>query len=430
MMALHGAEMMPDAALTNITAFQSRAPGGRISPLDHSELRWPQHEADEIQAVTAVLESGRVNSLVHGEQTRAFERDFASYCGVPHAVAVSNGTTALELALRTLGIGPGDEVIVPARSFFATVACVIAVGATPAFADIDPVSQTIDVASARSLISPRTRAVICVHLAGWPCDMTELLMLAHDCHLWLIEDCAQAHGATYDGRCVGTFGHAAAFSFCTDKIMSTGGEGGMLLLQSYDHWARAWAFKDHGKNPEKVFSPPPGHGFRYIHDSFGTNWRMTEMQAAIGRRQLAKLPLWLDQRRRNAETLIEHLRDEEGVEIASIPSHVGHAFYRLYLTVARWALGPDGSAAPLIERLVQMGMPVGSGSCADMSRETAFDGMDIRRAAGLRVAAEIGRRTIALPVDHLLDEADMRRMANCLRIALAEMTIARKECTQ
>lgn len=428
-MALPNPQARPATAGRILAELVPMSAPARPSPLDRPELRWPQHEPDEIEAVAAVLASGRVNALVHGDHTRRLEREFASYCGVPHAIAVSNGTTALELAMRALGIGRGDEVIVPARSFFATAASVVAVGATPAFADIDPVSQTIDLDSVRSLIGDRTRAILCVHLGGWPCDMDGLTAIARDAGLWLIEDCAQAHGAAFRGRRVGSFGHAAAFSFCTDKIMSTGGEGGMVLLKDRNHWARAWAFKDHGKNPEKIFAPAPGSGFRYVHDSFGTNWRMTEMQAAIGRCQLAKLPRWLALRRRNAEALIAELRDAPGVELPRIPAHVRHAFYRLYLSIAPDAL-PGGSAAPLIDRLVQMGMPVGSGSCADMSREAAFDGLDLRRANNLSAAAEIGRRTIAFPVDHLLDEADMHRMANCLRIALAEQAATSKELVQ
>lgn len=418
-----GVHAMPDAALDNLAILVPKNFSNRASPLDDPALRWPQYEDDEIRAVMQVLESGRVNSLVHGDSTRELERNFASYCGVPHAIAVANGTVALELALRTFGIGPGDEVIVPARSFFATAAAVVAVGATPAFADIDPVSHAIDVESARTLITPHTRAVICVHLGGWPCDMHGLAALAREARLWLIEDCAQAHGAMFDGRMVGSFGHAAAFSFCTDKIISTGGEGGMVLFQDHDHWATAWAYKDHGKNPDKVFAPAgKNHGFRYIHDSFGTNWRMTEMQAAIGVMQLVKLPRWLERRRCNAAALMAYLADEPGVELPVIPQHIDHAFYRLYVTIAADHLSPDGSAGGLIARMIEMGMPVGSGSCADMSRETAFDNVPCRRANDLATAAEAGRRSIAFPVDHLLDEADMRRMANCLRIALAEQS--------
>ncbi|UZW54541.1 DegT/DnrJ/EryC1/StrS family aminotransferase [Sphingobium sp. JS3065] len=397
----------------------------RPSPLDDPTLRWPQHEADEVAAVMHVLESGRVNSMVHGDQTRRFEVEFAAFCDMPHGVAVSNGTVALELALRALGIGPGDEVILPSRSFFASAACIVAVGATPVFADIDPVSNAIDPESVRRMLSPRSRAILCVHLAGWPCDMDALRALADEKGLWLVEDCAQAHGATWHGRPVGGLGDAAAFSFCTDKIMSTGGEGGMLLLRDEAHWKRAWAYKDHGKNPDKFFAPATASGFRYLHDSFGSNWRMTEMQAAIGRAQLAKLPGWIARRRRNAEVLMRLLRADSAVEVSEIPDHVGHAFYRLYVTIAASRLGEAGTA-PIIDGMARMGMPVGSGSCADMTREAAFAGIDVRRDGMLPVAQDMGRRSIAFPVDHLLDEGDMHRLANCLEIAMAEQDYRRK----
>ena len=392
----------------------------RLSPLDKPALRWPQHEADEIAAVTRVLETGRVNSMIHGEQTRLFEAEFAAFCGMPHGIAVSNGTVALELALRALGVGPGDEVILPSRSFFASAACIVAVGATPVFADIDPVSNAIDPESVRRMLTVRSRVILCVHLAGWPCDLDALRALADEKGLWLVEDCAQAHGATLHGRPVGSFGDAAAFSFCTDKIMSTGGEGGMLLLRDEAQWKRAWAYKDHGKNPDKFFTPATASGFRYLHDSFGSNGRMTEMQAAIGRAQLAKLPGWLARRRRNAEVLMRLLRADPGVEVPEIPDHVGHAFYRLYVTIAADRLGEAG-AVPVIDRMARMGMPVGSGSCADMTREAAFSGIDVRRDGMLPVAHDLGRRSIAFPVDHLLDEGDMHRLANCLEIAMAEL---------
>ncbi|KEQ54127.1 Glutamine--scyllo-inositol transaminase [Sphingobium chlorophenolicum] len=397
----------------------------RASPLDDPALRWPQHEADEVAAVMHVLESGRVNAMVHGDQSRAFEAGFAAFCGMPHGIAVSNGTVALELALRALGVGPGDEVILPSRSFFASAACIVAVGAMPVFADIDPASNAIDPESVRRMLSPRSRAILCVHLAGWPCDMDALRALADEKGLWLVEDCAQAHGATFRGDPVGGFGDAAAFSFCTDKIMSTGGEGGMLLLRDEAHWKRAWAYKDHGKNPDKFFTPATASGFRYLHDSFGSNWRMTEMQAAIGLAQLAKLPGWIARRRRNAQVLMRLLRADPAVEVPEIPDHVGHAFYRLYVTIAADRLG-EGGTAPIIDRMARMGMPVGSGSCADMTQEAAFAGIDVRRDGRLPVAQDIGRRSIAFPVDHLLNEGDMHRLANCLEIALAEQDCPRK----
>lgn len=410
----------------SVTAAVSTRPPGltqeRLSPIDYPHLRWPQHEPDEIAAVVRLLSAGRVNSMVHGDQTRQFEAEFAHFCGQRHAIALSNGTVALELALRALEVGPGDEVIVPARSFFATAACVVAVGATPVFADIDPDTNTIDPASARRMCSDLTRAIICVHLGGWPCDMTALQALADEKGVWLVEDCAQAHGATMHGQMVGSWGDAAAFSFCTDKIMSTGGEGGMLLLRDEAQWKRAWAYKDHGKNPDKFFAPAKASGFRFLHDSFGTNWRMTEMQAAIGCAQLTKLPGWLARRRRNANALMRSLQDEPGVQLPAIPDHVGHAFYRLYVTIARDQLGQEGTTASIIDQMNRMGLPVAGGSCADMSQEAAFANIAPRRDGGLRAAQDAGRRSIAFPVDHLLDEGDMDRMADGLRRALGRQS--------
>jgi dTDP-4-amino-4,6-dideoxygalactose transaminase len=378
-------------------------------------LRWPQHESDEIDAVRSVLASGRVNSLVHGDECRAFELEFAAYCEAPFAISLANGTVALELALRALDIGSGDEVIVPARSFFATASAVVAAGAIPVFADIELNSHTIDPRSVQRLVNGRTRAILCVHLAGWPCAMDELDAVARRHGLWLIEDCAQAHGARYNGRPVGSFGDAAAFSFCTDKIMSTGGEGGMILLKDENHWARAWSYKDHGKDPYKLREPMLDHSFRYVHDSFGSNMRLTEMQAAIGRVQLRKLPGWLAQRRNNAATLLARLAGHPLIRLPSIPAHVEHAFYKFYLTL-------ESDAAPLRDQLLAelngQGIPAGTGSCPDMSREAAIWKACLRDRQILPVADLIGDRSVMLPVDHLLTAGEMELVADALLAAL------------
>lgn len=380
--------------------------------------RWPQYEADEIEAAAAVLSSGRVNSLVHGEQCHAFEKEFAARCEAPFAISLTNGTAALELALRALEVGSGDEVIVPARSFFATASAVVAVGARPVFADIDANSHTLAPASVRRLVNGRTRAIIAVHLAGWPCDMDELDAIARRHGLWLVEDCAQAHGARWRGKPVGSFGDAAAFSFCTDKIMSTGGEGGMLLLKDEDQWARAWAFKDHGKDPLKLRQPVIGHGYRYLHDSFGTNLRMTEMQAAIGRVQLRKLPRWLEHRRRNAGTLTRRLADHPLIRLPRVPDHVEHAWYKYYLLLDPPAGSPPRSRDQLLADLNRQGIPAGAGSCPDMSREAAVWQAFPPAAEPLLTAARIGERSVMLPVDHLLGEAEMTLVAETLLQAL------------
>lgn len=382
------------------------------------DRRWPQYEDDEIQAVIRVLESGRVNSLVHGDQCRAFEREFAAYCGMPHAISLANGTLALELALRALGVGPGDEVIVPARSFFASTSAVAAVGAVPVFADIDPESHGIDPASVADRLTDRTRAILCVHLAGWPCDMDALRALADRHGLWIVEDCAQAHGAAIRGRKVGSFGDAAAFSFCTDKIMSTGGEGGMLLLREADHWRRAWAYKDHGKNVAMLGAPASGHGFRYLHDSFGSNWRMTEMQAAIGRAQLRKLPLWLTQRRANAALLAALLGDHPLLHVPRVPEGVEHACYKFYAMLTREALASGVERSAIVAALVDRGIAAGSGSCPDMSRELAVLDSAHPNRHPLPVAADVGDRSLMLPVDHLLGAEAMHLAAATLLAAL------------
>jgi len=395
-----------------------REPAGLAATAYSLSSRWPQFEQDEVEAATAVLAAGKVNALVHGEQTRAFEKEFASFLGTVHAVAVSNGTVALELALRALGIGPGDEVIVPARSFFATVSCVVAVGATPVFADIDRKTQNILPESAARMVSRATRAIICVHLGGLPCDVSGLQQLCGKEGLFLIEDCAQAHGAAIDGRMVGSFGDIAAFSFCTDKIISTGGEGGMVVTSSGKLWKRAFSYKDHGKDPDKIRQHAPGSRFRYIHDEFGSNFRMTEFQAAIGRRQLAKLPHWLGRRRRNAQALSEALRDHPLCIVPSSAPGVMHAWYKYNLVIRVEDLRERSSVEEIVDILRAQGITCGTGSCPDMSQEAAFRTMP-KREGDLPNAAWLGRRNLMLAVDHLFEPEQMRAIGD-----IAARTIA------
>jgi dTDP-4-amino-4,6-dideoxygalactose transaminase len=383
--------------------------------------RWPMYEADEIAAATEVLQSGRVNALVHGDHTRAFEKEFSEFVGMPFACAVANGTVALELALRALGIGPGDEVIVPARSFFASVSCVLAVGAEPAFADVRLDTQNIDPASVARMITPRTRAVICVHLAGKPCDMDALVQLCQDHAVALIEDCAQAHGATYRGRMVGSFGDCSAFSFCTDKIMSTGGEGGISLFRTHAAWETAFAYKDHGKNPVKMRAPATGAPgeFRFTHDSFGSNFRLTELQAAIGRIQLGKLPQWLETRRANAARLMDALGQLPGLIVDPLADGAESAWYKFYVRVDPARLPRGMTRSDVLAGLIARGIQCGSGSCPDMSREGAFGHMNPRRDGDLANAGQLGLSTIMLPVDHLLTSADIDAMIAAFREVLA-----------
>lgn len=383
---------------------------------------WPQHEADEIAAVAQVLQCGRVNALVHGDQNKAFESEFSQFVGMPHAIAVANGTVSLEIALRALGVGRGDEVIIPARSFFATASAVVAVGADPVFADVEIHTQNINPSSVRRMMSDRTKAIVCVHLAGRPCNLTALGEICSSYGLFLIEDCAQAHGALYNGRPVGSFGDASSFSFCTDKIMSTGGEGGMALFKNKSVWAEAWAIKDHGKMPPD-FMPQniaPAGEFRYLHRSFGSNFRMTEMQAAIGRAQLRKLPKWLEQRRANAETLASAVSGLPGIRVDWHEQNVRAAWYKFYITVDDRELPGGLTRSDILVGLMRLGIQCGSGSCPDMSKEAAFSDLVPRRDGNLPNANWLGARTIMFPVDHLLGEREMMEIAQALKKVLLQ----------
>jgi dTDP-4-amino-4,6-dideoxygalactose transaminase len=367
---------------------------------------WPVFEQDEIDAAAAVLASGRVNYWT-GEECRRFEEAFAAYTGTRHAISLANGTLALELALYALDIGPGDEVIVPARTFIASASCAVARGAVPVVADIDPVSQNLTAETIRAALTPRTRAIIAVHLAGWPCDMDPIMALARERGIKVVEDCAQAHGATYQGRPVGSLGDCAAFSFCQDKIMTTGGEGGMLVMNDSRLWERAWAYKDHGKSHDAVFNREHPPGFRWLHESFGSNFRMTEMQAAIGRLQLGKLPRWLAARRRNAALLEEGFAAIPGLRITRPTPDFGHAYYKYYVFAEPAALAPGWDATRLNEAVNAEGVPCFAGSCSEIYRERAFGGRGWGNAEPLPIAKRLGETSLMFMVHPTLGDAEM-----------------------
>ncbi len=382
--------------------------------------RWPLFESDEIEAVSAVLASGRVNYWT-GEECLRFEEKFASAVGVSHAITLANGTLALELALRALDVGAGDEVIVPARTFIATASCVVARGAVPVIADVDLVSQNLTADSVRAVLTSRTRAIIVVHLAGWPCDMDPIIALAREYGIKIVEDCAQAHGATYKGRSVGSLGDCAAYSFCQDKIMTTGGEGGMLVMDDTRLWETAWAYKDHGKSRDAVFKREHPPGFRWLHESFGSNYRMTELQAAIGRLQLGKLPNWLATRRRNAAMLDHGFATIPGLRIARPSEGIGHAYYKYYAFAEFAALAPGWDATRINEAINAEGVPCYSGSCAEIYREHAFTDRGWGPAQRLPTARQLGETSLMFLVHPTLGESEMAdtvaAVAKVMRVA-------------
>ncbi|HOQ43239.1 MAG TPA: aminotransferase class I/II-fold pyridoxal phosphate-dependent enzyme [Smithellaceae bacterium] len=409
------------------------------------QAAWPYFSTDEIMSVAAVLQSGKINQWT-GSQVEIFQEEFADYCGVRHAIALANGSVALDLALLALDIGPGDEVIVTPRTFVASAACVVLRGAKPVFVDVDPDSQNITAESIRRGITPRTRAIIAVHLAGWPCDMDPILEIAKEHSLKVIEDCAQCHGAVYysrwlgwnsadkhtasieqDGvrlypRLTGSMGDMAAFSFCQDKIMTTGGEGGMLLTNDDALWEKAWSYKDHGKSYAAVHQRQHPPGYRWLHESFGTNLRMTEIQAAIGRLQLQKLPQWLTARRSNASILTKEFSLVPGLRVTVPPKTVQHAYYKYYVFVRPEKLKVGWSRDRIMSALMEDGVPCFSGTCSEVYLEKAFEVKDFRPAERLPAAQELGETSLMFLVHPTMTPENMQKIVSAVKKVMAEAT--------
>jgi dTDP-4-amino-4,6-dideoxygalactose transaminase len=384
--------------------------------LNHPNISpWPYYEADEIEAATQTLRSGKVNYWT-GELGRQFEVAYAKHVGKQYGIALSNGTVALELALRVLGVKAGDEVIVASRSYVASASCVLLVGATPVFADVDVESGNISAQTIAPLITKKTKAVIPVHVAGWPCDMPAIMALANKHNLMVIEDCAQAHGAYVAGKPVGAWGHGAIFSFCQDKIISTGGEGGMLFLDDETAYKQAWAYKDIGRSYDAVYNQQHSAGFRWLTESAGSNFRMTEFQAAIGLKQLEKLPDWVVRRNINAEAIISTLKNFDFIEIPKLEktSDTRHAYYRLYAKVKAGIIiaGLSGEALRnnVISDLEGIGVPCFFGSCSEIYREKLFANFWDKSKARLPNASNWADNGFCFLVHHTITTEQLAQM--------------------
>ena len=384
---------------------------------------WPNFTAEEVEAVKTVLLSNKVNYWT-GNECRKFEDEFAAWCGVKHAITLANGSLALELALRVLGIGNGDEVIVSPRTFIASVACIVNVGATPIFADVDRNSQNISFDSIIQVYSQRTKAIICVHLAGWPCDMDPIMNFARQNDLYVIEDCAQAHGAKYKNKHVGSIGHIGAWSFCQDKIITTGGEGGMVTTNDKKLWQAMWSYKDHGKDFDEVLKNDSRHGFKWVHHKFGTNLRMLEIQAAIGRIQLRRLDGWLEERKRNAYLIWNSLENVKGLRIPTIPVYIGHAAYKCYIFIEVECLKRGWNRDRIMEEIWSHGVPCFAGSCPEVYLEKAFDGTGLRPKNRLPIAKELGETSLMFLVHPGLTSKENLKTTDVVQ---AVMSLARNE---
>lgn len=382
---------------------------------------WPSFTQEEADAVSQVLLSNKVNYWT-GQECRQFETEFAKWADSKYAIAMGNGTLALDVALQALDIGAGDEVIVTPRTFIASISSVVNAGATPVFADVDEATGNITPESIAAALTAKTKAIVCVHLAGWPCDMDGIMALADKHNLYVIEDCAQAHGARYKGRSVGSIGHIGAWSFCQDKVMTTGGEGGMVTTNDEQLWRKMWAYKDHGKSYAAVYETEHPPGYRWLHESFGTNWRMTEMQAVLGRIQLTRMSEWTAKRTANSQAILDACTKWEAKGYLSVPrleespqfADSTHAYYKLYVYVQPDNLPKEWSRDRIIEEINKLGVPCFSGSASEVYLEKAFDNTGLRPESRLPVAKQLGETSLMFLVHPTLTADEIKQTVQAI----------------
>ena len=388
---------------------------------------WPCFTQEEAAKIQEILLSNKVNYWT-GSECIEFEKEFAKFSDTKFAIALANGTVALDLALKGLDIGIGDEVIVTSRTFIASVSCIVNSGATPKFADVELDSQNICLESIKSLLSAKTKAILCVHLAGWPCNMEAICKFANENGLLVIEDCAQAHGAKFKGKSVGSFGDIGCWSFCQDKIITSGGEGGMVTTNDNELWKKMWSYKDHGKNYDIIKQQKSKIGFLWTHNSFGTNWRMTEVQAAIGRIQLKRIDEWNKKRRFNAEAIWNAVRGLPGIRVANFKcanclGHCDtttgclHAAYKCYIFVEN---GEDRRDA-LIKTINEKGVFCSSGSCPEVYLEKAFDNTGLRPKKRLPNAKKLGATSLMFQCHPTLTENEIRITCDIIKESILDL---------
>ncbi|MDV3104098.1 DegT/DnrJ/EryC1/StrS family aminotransferase [Thermococcus waiotapuensis] len=350
---------------------------------------------EEIEAVVEVLKSGM---LAHGKIVETFEREFADYLGAKHGVAVANGTAALDVALKALGIKDGDEVITTPFTFVATASSILFQRAKPVFADIDPKTFNLDPNDVLEKITDKTKAILVVHLYGQPAEMGTFKEIAEDHGLYLIEDCAQAHGAEYNGQKVGTFGDIAAFSFYPTKNMTTG-EGGMVVTNDDELAERARLIRNHGQRE------------RYYHVTLGYNLRMTNMAGALGRVQLRKLDEWNEARRKNAKKLSEGISKITGLTPPYVAPNVKHVYHQYTIRVEEeFPLSRDELAQKLGER----GIGTGIYYPLPLHRQPLLKELGYEQDCCPN-SVEASKRVLSLPVHPGVNEEDIEYIIQTLR---------------
>ena len=374
------------------------------------KLSYPYFDKYTLKKVERVLKSGRVNYWT-GKECTNFEKEFSNYHNIKYSVAVFNGSVALEIVLKALNLKPTAAVIVTPRSFVISASCVLNMGLKPIFADVN-LNGNLNIVGIRKAYKPGVKAIIAVHLNGLSCDLDPIVQFAKEKKLYLIEDCSQAHGAIYKGKKVGSFGDIAIWSFCQDKIISTGGEGGMISTNNNKLWLKCWSIKDHGKNYNNVFYKKHKTGFRWLHDNLGSNYRMTEMQAAIGRMQLKTLDNQLKIRNAIANIYLNELKDyyqkyhllqKPDFKCQTCPfkqnekkcNKCMHAFYRLNLFVNKNKIKQNH----LLQLINKKKINCSVGSCPEIYREKIFKKFKFYPKQRLTNAKLLGESSIMFPID-------------------------------
>ena len=374
------------------------------------KIDYPFFNKSSIKKVKQILNSGRVNYWT-GNECRNFEKEFSNYHGVKYSLAVSNGSVALELGLKSLGLKNNDQVIVTPRSFIISASCVLNLGLKPVFADVDD-NGNLSIEGIKKVYNKNIKAIVVVHLNGLSCDLDPILKFTKKNKIFLIEDCAQAHGAIYKGKKVGSFGNISTWSFCQDKIISTGGEGGMITTNNKKLFLKIWSMKEHGKNYISVFFKKHRTGYKWLHDHLGSNYRMTEMQAAIGRVQLRLLDKMVKKRNFLANLYLNGLKDYyQKYEIIKKPdfrcetcplkknekkcNKCAHSFYRLNLFINKKNI----NQIKLIEQFNKNKIECGIGSCPEIYREKIFKKLKLHPKKRLQNAKLLGKTSIMFPIN-------------------------------
>ena len=361
---------------------------------------WPNFSQDLITKLGGVISSGKINYTT-GPYGERFEKKFSKFIGNKYAIAVCNGTAALEVAIKSLKLPKKSEIIVPARSFFASASCIVNTGHIPVFVDVDLLTQNISLSDIKKKISKRTKVIICVHLAGLPCEMYAIKNFARKNNLKIIEDCSQAHGASINNKEVGSFSDVSTWSFCNDKIISTLGEGGIISTNNKKIYKFCKKYINHGTTLKKIQNQEK---FIYNKDLFGTNLRLTEIQSFAGLEQLKCLKQTQKKRQKIAKDYLKLISKYKKYFFSYYPpKQIRSAWYRFYFFIKPNVRNHKKIRLDIIRDLIIRNLRCFSGSCPEIYLEKSFKKLKNFKIKRLKNCKILGETSLALDVNHTLN---------------------------